>query len=122
MELKNEQLSHPVGTKTLHVAGCNGIDKVDWIVLEKDRFPSQHKFLSRQFGDLSTFGDGKISKKFDLPNPARNAVERSPGRSRSCPAYSRLVATVSSVRFFDSGPANRLPCRTGSAKFRNGRE
>src|ERR1700739_1736513 len=121
MQMKNDQLATPVGTKSFHAAGCNGIEKVDRIVLEKDRFASRQKFFARQFGDLSTFGDGKISKEFNLLDRARNAIKSS-GGSRSHPPYPRRASMVFSIRFSDSRPGRPLSCHGGSSTFGNGRE
>src|ERR1700687_6447824 len=120
MELKNEQLSQPVGTKGFHVPGYNGIDKLDWIVLEEDCCPPQHKLFARHFGDLATFGKREISKEFNLLDKMRNAVERSAGRSRSHKPYPGIVSTVGSIRFSDSGPVRWLPSSRGNPSFGNG--
>src|SRR5579864_5456352 len=58
--MKNDQLSHPVGTKSFHATGCNGIDKVDRIVLEKDRFASQQKFFARR---TETLGLSRLRRR-----------------------------------------------------------
>jgi hypothetical protein len=122
MNVKNDQLSNPIRPKSLHMAGCNGVDKADWIVLEKDRFPSQNKLFARRFGDLSTLRKGKISKKFNVLDGTPNAVERSLGKSRSRTGYPGRVSTVANTCSSDSEPVRRLSCRRGSSKFGNGRE